>query len=179
VKSRKALLFIAMSLDGYIADETGGIGFLNLAEMEGEDYGYGAFALTTDTIILGRKSWDTVLSLNIPQLYAEKKVYVISQSRQGKSGNAEYFGGDLPEFVRSLKAQDGLDLFIDGGSQVIHTLMKQKLIDRMVISIIPILLGGGVPLFRPGFPMQHLKLISSRDFTSGLVQLEYEIISLI
>ncbi|MBK6967363.1 MAG: dihydrofolate reductase [Bacteroidales bacterium] len=174
---RKAVLFIAMSLDGYIADENGDIGFLNSVEMEGEDYGYSAFVATTDVVILGRKTWETVLSFNVAQPYEGKKVYVISGNKPSVEGNVEYYGDDLPDLVRKLKAEIGLDLFIDGGSQVIHTLLKERLIDRMIISIIPILLGDGIPLFRPGFPSQNLKLIKTGEFTSGLVQLEYEIIS--
>jgi dihydrofolate reductase len=172
---RKAVLFIAMSLDGYIADQTGGIGFLNLVEMEGEDYGYEAFATTIDVVILGRKTWETVLSYNIAQPYEGKKVYVISGNKRSAEGNVEYYGDNLPDLVRKLKAENGLDLFIDGGSQVIHTLLKEHLIDRMIISIIPVLLGDGIPLFQPGFPAQNLKLIKTGEFTSGLVQLEYEI----
>ncbi|MHC1776816.1 MAG: dihydrofolate reductase family protein [Lentimicrobium sp.] len=178
MERRKAVLFIAMSLDGYIADQTGGIGFLNLVEMEGEDYGYEAFASTTDVVILGRKTWDTVLSYNIPHPYKGKKVFVISGTRQDAKDNVEFYTDNLPDLVRRLKAENGLDIYIDGGSQVIHTLLQKRLIDRMIISIIPVLLGDGILLFQPGLPLQNLKLIKTRDFISGLVQTEYEILSI-
>jgi dihydrofolate reductase len=175
--NRKVVLFIAMSLDGYIADQQGDIGFLKMVEKDGEDYGYGAFFSTVDVVVLGRKTWDTILTFNIPQPYEGKKVYIISQSRQGSEGNTEYYGEDLPTFIRKLKAGKGLDIFVDGGSQVILSLLKEHLIDRMIISIIPVLLGVGVPLFRPGIPVHNLKITRSREFPAGLVQLEYEVLT--
>lgn len=177
VDNRKTVLFIAMSLDGYIADQQGGIDFLKLVEKDGEDYGYGKFFSTIDVVVLGRKTWDTLLSLNIPQPYEGKKVYIISRSRQGFDGNAGYYGEDLPALIRKLKTEKGLDIFIDGGSQVVHSLLKEHLIDRMIISIIPILLGNGTPLFRTGSPLQNLRLIQSKNFPTGLVQLEYEVLA--
>jgi len=177
VDNRKALLFIAMSLDGYIADQQGDIGFLKLVETDGEDYGYRDFFSTIDVVVLGRKTWDTILSFSIPQPYEGKKVYIISGSRQGTTGNSEYYGKDLPTLIRNLKAGKGLDIFVDGGSQVALSLLKEHLIDRMIISIIPVLPGDGIPLFRPGFPKQNLKLTKSRDFSTGLVQLEYKVLT--
>lgn len=177
VNNRKVLLFIATSLDGYIADQKGSIDFLKLVEKNGEDYGYADFFSTVDVVVLGRKTWDTILSLNIPQPYEGKKVYIISKSRQGSEGNAGYYGEDLTTLIRELKDEKGLNIFVDGGSQVINSLLKEHMIDRMIISIIPVLLGDGIPLFRTGFPLQNLRLIQSKNFPSGLVQLEYEVLA--
>ncbi len=166
-----------MSLDGYIADQHGDISFLKIVEEKGEDYGYQEFFSTIDVVILGRKTWDTILSYNIPQPYEGKQIFVISHTRKGIVGNARYYGKELPALIRKLKAESGLDIFIDGGSQLIHTLLKEHLIDRLTISVIPVLLGSGTPLFRPDVPLQNLRLTQVRNFHTGLVQLEYEVLT--
>jgi len=173
---RNVILYIAMSLDGFIADTAGDIDFLRLVEKEGEDYGYNTFSSSTDVVILGRKTWDTVLSFNIPDLYSGKKVYVISSSRKGQDGNAYYYNGDLSALISKLKSETGLDIYIDGGGELVFSLLSVKLIDRMIISVIPVLLGGGTRLFRPSFPLQSIKLTNCLTFSTGLVQLHYELI---
>lgn len=175
MQGRSVVLYIAMSLDGYIADEKQGIGFLGLVEKAGEDYGYSAFSSTTDVVILGRKTWDTVLLFNIPVPYEGKKVYVISRSRQGTQGVAEYYNGELPALIHDLKARQGLDIYIDGGSEIVHSLLKDRLIDKLIISVIPVLLGNGVPLFKPPLPQQKLTLLQRQSYPSGLLQLTYKV----
>lgn len=173
--TRKVVLFIAMSLDGFIADGEQSIGFLKSVEQEGEDYGYHAFFSTTDVVVLGRKTWDSLKLLNILQPYNGKKVFVISRSRQGFDGVAEYYNGAPAELITRLKTEQGLDIFVDGGSEIIHSLLKGQLIDRMTISVIPVLLGNGTPLFRTQFPLQNLKLLHSQHYPKGLVKLIYEV----
>jgi len=165
-----------MSLDGFIADAAGDIDFLRLVEKEGEDYGFNTFSSSTDVVILGRKTWDTVVSFNIPDLYSGKKVYVISSGRKGQDGIAEYFNGDLSALIRKLKSETGLDIYIDGGGELVLSLLRVKLIDRIIISVIPVLLGDGTRLFRPSFPLQSIKLTNCLAFSTGLVQLHYELI---
>jgi dihydrofolate reductase len=176
MNARNVILYIAMSLDGYIADADGDIGFLRLVEKDGEDYGYSTFSSSTDVVILGRKTWDTVLSFNIPELYSGKKVYVVSSGRKGQDGIAEYYNGDLGALIGKLKSETGLDIHIDGGGELVFSLLKEKLIDRMVVSVIPVLLGGGTRLFRPSFTFQKIKLTNCLTFSTGLVQLHYETI---
>jgi dihydrofolate reductase len=170
---RQVVLFIAMSLDGYIADENGNIQFLSVVDDPPEDYGYSEFIKTIDTVIMGRKTYEKVLSLGIDFPHRDKKVYVFSRRKKGKDKNVEFYNGGIEVLLKNIRKTSGLDIFIDGGAELVFELMRQNLIDKYIISIIPVFLGGGIPLFRSGGPMQILRLIRSETFSSGLVQLSY------
>lgn len=170
---RKLVLYIAMSLDGYIAAENDDLSFLSAVEQEGEDYGYTEFINTIDTIILGRKTYDKVISMGYPYPMHGEKVYVITRSEKPSIGSVEFYSGDLNELVGLLKQQPGKNIFCDGGADIVNLLLKAGLFDEITISIIPVLLGSGVRLFQGGGVEQKLKLVSSKSFPKGLVQLHY------
>jgi dihydrofolate reductase len=170
---RKLVLYIAMSLDGYIAAENDDLSFLSAVEQEGEDYGYAEFINTIDTIILGRKTYDKVISMGHPYPMHGEKVYVITRSEKPSIGSVEFYSGDLNELVGLLKQQPGKNIFCDGGAEIVNLLLKAGLFDEITISIIPVLLGSGVRLFQDGGVEQKLKLVSSKSFPKGLVQLHY------
>lgn len=170
---RKLLLYIAMSLDGYIAGANDDLGFLSSVEQEGEDYGYAKFIDTIDTIILGRKTYDKVISMGHPYPMHGEKVYVITRSERPPIGSVEFYTGNLAELVSRLKQQPGKNLFCDGGAEIVNELLKAGLFDEIIISTIPVLLGGGIRLFKAGFNLRNLTLVSSKSFPKGLVQLHY------
>ena len=174
MKQREVILYIAMSLDGYIAKEDGDIGWLLEVEIPDEDYGYKDFVSTVDTVIMGRKTYDKVLSFGIEFPHKGRKCYVISKSRTGSDENVDYLNGDLRDLIASLKSEEGKDIFIDGGAETVFELMKNKLINKYVISIIPVMLGSGISLFKNGRPEEKLKFIESKTYQSGLVQLWYK-----
>lgn len=170
---RKLVLFIAASMDGYIAAPNDDLSFLSLVNKEGEDYGYSSFIQTVDTAIVGRKTYDWVMA-NVPEFsHADKNTYVITRSPKPSNGNITFYSGNLKDLITELKAKKGKNIFCDGGSEIIHELLKEKLIDEMTVSIIPILLGNGTRLFKDGAPEQKLKLISTKQFDTGLTQLHY------
>lgn len=170
---RKLVLYIAMSLDGYIADENDNLDFLSTVEMEGEDYGYTAFTKTVDTIIMGRRTYDKVLSFGIEFPHKDKKCYVLSKSKTGSDENVEFWNGSATELLNQIRQSEGKNIYCDGGSQVVFELMKAQLIDQYVISVIPVLLGNGILLFKPGRERSDLRLENSISYPSGLVQLWY------
>lgn len=172
--NRPVILYIAMSLDGFIAKDEDNLDFLSVVETPGEDYGYAAFQTEVDTLIWGRKTYDKVLSFGIPFLHKDKRCMVLSRTRTGKDENVEYYNGDLKNLIAALRQQPGKGIYCDGGAEVVDALLKEWLIDKMIISIIPHLVGRGVRLFKNGRPEQYLKLIRSSTFPSGLVQLWYE-----
>ena len=172
--TRKLTLYIATSLDGYIAKSDDDISWLPMVEAEGEDYGYYDFIATVDTVILGRRTYDKVLSMDVGIPHADKECYVITHTPRPPEGNITFYTGNLKELVTSLKAKEGGTIFCDGGAQVIAELLKDKLVDEFIISIIPILLGDGIRLFKEGLPEQQLEFVSSKGFKSGLVQLHYK-----
>ena len=172
--TRKVILYIAMSLDGYIAKPNDNLDFLKMVEEKGEDYGYGDFICTIDTVIIGRKTYDWVLT-QVPEFpHANEKTFVITRTPRTTEGNIIFYSNDLKDLIHQLKSEPGKNIFIDGGAEIVNILLKDRLIDEFYISIIPILLGEGVRLFKDGRPEQTLKLIETKSFQKGLVQLHYE-----
>jgi dihydrofolate reductase len=170
---RKVILYIAASLDGYIATDNDDISFLSIVQTPGEDYGYSDFIETVDTVILGRKTYEKALSFGEGFPHRDKKCYVISRTKRGTDKNVEFYNGDIGQLITTLRNTSGKNIFVDGGAQTVFELMKRNLIDKYIISIIPHLLGGGITLFKPGRQEQKIKLMRSMTFPSGLVQLWY------
>ena len=173
---RKISLFIATSLDGYIAKPNDDLSFLKLVEKEGEDYGYAEFTNTIDTLIVGRKTYDHVLREIGPSHYdnGQRDVYVITRTERPQAGRTIFHTGNISELVKRLKSEKGENIYCDGGAEVIDELLKQDLIDEFIISVIPVLLGDGTRLFKDGRPEQILELISVKAFETGLTQLHYK-----
>jgi len=172
--NRKLILYIAMSLDGYIAKEDDNIDFLSIVETPDEDYGYSDILKRVDTVIWGRKTFDKVLSFGEGVPHKDKKVYVISKSKTGNESHAEYCG-DVVQLIKSLKNQTGKDIYCDGGGEIVYELLKNRLFDRLIISIIPHLVGSGIRLFKDGNIEQELKFKQSTSYSSGLVQVWYDL----
>lgn len=173
---RKISLFIAMSLDGYIAKPNDDLSFLKLVEKDGEDYGYAKFTADIDTIIIGRKTYDYVLKEIGASHYdnGQRDVYVITRTERPQIGRTIFYTGNIAELVEKLKSEKGKNIYCDGGAEVINELLKNSLIDEFIISIIPVLLGNGTKLFRDGRPEQILEFVSAKTFETGLVQLYYK-----
>ena len=173
---RKLSLFIATSLDGYIAKPNDDLSFLKLVEKEGEDYGYAKFTSTIDTIIIGRKTYDYVLK-EIGSFHydnGERDVYVITRTERPGVGKIKFYTGNLIELVHKLKSEHGKNIYCDGGAEIINELSKHDLIDEFIISVIPVLLGNGTRLFKDGRPEQTLEFITAKTFDTGLMQLHYK-----
>jgi len=170
---RKVILYIAMSLDGYIAKPDGDITFLSIVEQEGEDYGYSDFIKTVDTVVVGRKTYDKILSMGFDFPHSDKDAYIITRTSRPSVGSVKFYTDSLIDLVARLKSEDGKHIFVDGGAEIVNELLKDNLIDEFYISVIPVLLGEGIPLFKGGRPEIGLKLISSKSFDKGLVQLHY------
>lgn len=173
---RSLIIYIATSLDGYIAKPNDDLSFLKLVEKEGEDYGYAAFTTTIDTIILGRKTYDWVLKEIGSSHYdnGERDVYVITRTKKPGVGRTSFYTGNLTELVQQLKSREGKNIYCDGGAEIINELLKADLIDEIIISIIPVLVGNGTRLFNDGRPEQQLELINTKTFETGLIQLHYK-----
>lgn len=170
---RKLVLFIAMSLDGYIAKPDGDISFLSLVEKEGEDYGYAKYIETVDTVILGRKTYDKILSMGFGLPYGDRNIIVLTRNPHPVTDKVTFYSGSLSGLISKLKSQAGLNIYCDGGSETIYQLLQEDLIDEITVSIIPVLLGEGIPLFEKGFQEKNLQLVSTESFPKGLVQLHY------
>ncbi len=173
---RTLSIYIATSLDGYIAKPNDDLGFLKLVEKEGEDYGYAEFTSTIDTIILGRKTYDWVLREIGSAHYdnGERDVYVITGTERPGVGKTKFYTGNLTELIQRLKSGTGKNIYCDGGAEIINELLKNDLIDEFIISVIPVLVGNGTRLFKDGRPEQQLELVSTKAFDTGLVHVHYK-----
>lgn len=173
---RKIKLFIATSLDGFIAQPNDDLSFLKLVEKEGEDYGYAAFTSTIDTIIIGRKTYDYVVKEIGASHYnnGKRDVYVITRTERQDNGRIKFYTGNIKDLVTKIKSEAGKDIYCDGGAEVVNELLKYDLIDELTISIVPILLGNGTRLFKEGRPEQLLEFVNAKTFETGLTQLYYK-----
>jgi len=172
--SRKVILYIATSLDGYIATKNENLDFLSLVEQEGEDYGYADFIKTVDTVIVGRKTYDKVLSMGFDFPHADKESYIITRTPKPTIGNIQFYTENLEALILKLKEKDGQNIFVDGGAEIVNLMMNDNLIDVFCVSIIPVLLGDGISLFQDNRPELQLKFVRSETFKSGLVQIWYQ-----
>ncbi len=173
---RTLSIFIAASLDGYIAKPNDDLSFLKLVEKEGEDYGYTEFTANIDTIIIGRKTYDWVLGKIGASHYdnGERNVYVITRNEKPGVGKTTFYTGDLTELVQQLKRENGKNIYCDGGAEIVNELLKNDLIDEFIISVIPVLVGDGTRLFEDGRPEQQLEFLGAKTFDTGLTQLHYK-----
>jgi dihydrofolate reductase len=169
-------IFIAASLDGYIAMPNDDLSFLKPVEKEGEDYGYAEFTANIDTIIVGRKTYDWVLKEIGSSHYdnGKRKVYVITRKARPDVGKTTFYTGNLAELIKILKTENGKNIYCDGGAEIINELLQNDQIDEFIISIVPVLVGNGTRLFKDGRPEQKLEFVSAKTFETGLIQLHYK-----
>lgn len=173
---RKVVLYISMSLDGFIATKDDSLDWLDTIDHGENDYGYNALKERVDAYIIGRKTYDVVMKLTGGKFQQAEwfDCYVVSRSAREPENGVTFFNGEVKELVAKLKGEEGKDIYCDGGGQIVKALSDQNLIDEYIISIIPVLLGDGKRLFPGGLEnQQNLELISSEAYNSGLVQVRY------
>ena len=172
-ETRKLIVYIACSLDGYIAGPKDDLSFLALVEKEGEDYGYNAFIQTVDTVVMGRRTYDWVINQVDVFPHADKQTFIITHRPQTSAGDLQFYDGSLKVLATELKSQAGKHIFCDGGAMVVNELLKEDLIDEFILSVVPVLLGDGIPLFQKQSGIKNLELASVKQFETGLVQMHY------
>jgi dihydrofolate reductase len=166
-------VFIAVSVDGYIARPDGSLDWLDSVQQEGEDYGYKSFFDSVDALVVGRKTYDTALGFDTWP-YAGKRCIVFTRRPVDARRNEEVFAGEPKALVERL-ARDGVRrVYVDGGD-VIRQFLESRLIDDLTLSVIPVMLGSGIRLFGGGEPEGGLVLEEARSFASGLAQLRYRV----
>ncbi len=176
MSSRKLILYISMSLDGFIAANDDDLSWLSIVEKEGEDYGYTKFNEGVDTYIVGRKTYDTILTLTggvFPQA-EQHKCYVITRQQRESENGVTFYTGDIEELINNLKKEGGKNIYCDGGGEIVKLLMENNLIDEYIVSVVPVILGDGKRLFIGETPRVNLKAMPIKQFESGLVQLHYK-----
>ena len=171
-----ASVFVGTSLDGFIARPNGNFDFLPPGG--GEPHGYAEFIASVDAIVMGRHTFDTVLTMS-PWPYAQKRVVVLSSRPIDFSpvvdGKVEQMSGSPAEIVAQLEATGAHHLYIDGGITV-QSFLRAGLIQRLIITRVPVLIGEGIPLFGALPHDIRLHHVSTKQYASGLVSSEYQVV---
>lgn len=165
-------VFLAVSLDGFIAREDGGIDWLMHYDDPGEDYGFKAFFDTVDVLVMGRNTYDVATSFDTWP-YGDKRLIVLTHRPIEPKHNETSYSGMVAELVQSLGYEGGKRICLDGGNAIRQGLAA-GLVDDMTLTWIPMLLGRGIPLFTPDVPESEWKLAGVLSYASGLLQSRYE-----
>jgi dihydrofolate reductase len=170
----KVILYIAASLDGYIADEEGGVGWLARYEGDDDDYGYGALLERVGTAVMGGRTYRQVLGFG-PWPYAALTTYVVTRQPllDPPVPSVHAFQGDIGELVDRIWAESDKDIWLVGGSDLVAQFADKHLIDEYILFVMPLLLGAGIPLFQDLHRHTLLELDRAASYASGVVELRY------
>lgn len=175
----KISVYIATSIDGYIARKDGELDWLENfnppSENLSEDYGFKEFLASVDVLIMGKNTYKIVEDSD-SWPYQGKRVIVLSSSLSSVCDKAELYAGDITLLINKLYSEGVTHIYVDGG-KTISQYMNAGLIDKLIISIIPVILGSGIPLFNHIIRDSWYQLTSSKAYANGLVQLQYEVVT--
>lgn len=169
---RKIRLFIASSLDGYIARESGEIDWL----FTDQDYGYTEFFNQVDTVIMGNKTYQQILGFG-EYPYKGKEAFVFSQNQSSeKDDNVKFISSNWQDFINQIRQTKGRDIWLVGGARIIHWFLKNGFIDELILSIHPIILGSGIPLILHDSTLETMLILKDvNKFNTGLLQVAYDV----
>lgn len=174
---RKIILYIAASTDGYIARPDGNIDWLQDKKynIPDEDFGYTAFLQTIDTTLMGHRTYKEVMGFDMPFPYPDFKNYVFSRSDQEDTEFVSFVKDDVVDFIEKLKEQPGKDIWLIGGGQLNSVVLNAGLLDEIILTYIPIILGKGIRLFSEEANEHKLKLIPTENklYRNGFLQVRY------
>lgn len=175
---RETVLYIAMSLDGYIADARGSVDWLQGAEASAEmPDTYGEFLETVDTVIMGATTYRQIVTELSPDAwpYAGLEAYVLTHSLLADRAGVTFVNGSPSALIDALRSRAGKNIWICGGADIARQLLEADKIDRIILSVIPVLLGTGLPLFPDQRRLTRLHLLRTRAL-NGIVEVEYAVI---
>jgi dihydrofolate reductase len=176
VPRRKIIVNLAMSADGYIARTDGNLDWLTRRPAPKGFYGLPKFSRTIDAKILGRKTFD--LSVKMGASFSADDVhYVFSRRSPPKSVpvGVQFVAESISAFAERLRKQTGKNIWMMGGSEIIGSFLDEAAIDEFIITVVPTLIGEGIPLIAPRHRYVALRLLGVQQFPDGVVQLHYEV----
>jgi dihydrofolate reductase len=174
---RKIKLYIAISLNGKIAGADGSVDWLeNIPNPAKTDYGYAGFFDSVDTTIQGYNTYNQVIGWGIDFPYKGKKNYVLTKKQNVKNTEfVEFITENHAEFIKRLKEEKGRDIWLIGGSKANTLVLNAGLLDEIIVFVMPVILSGGIELF-DAFPAEtQLKLLESKSYSSGVVEMKYSV----
>jgi dihydrofolate reductase len=170
--SRNVILYIAMSLDGYIARKNGDVDWLDGDGSEpNADIGYDEFYGSIDTVIMGRKTYDQILTFG-EYPYKGTKGYVYTSEKRDNNEDVKFTDENVEDLIGKLKRENGKDIWLIGGAGIIDDFIKKDLIDEYFVTVIPCILGEGISLFKKNIHEIKLKLLKN-ETVNGMVMLHY------
>lgn len=173
---RKIVLFIAMSLDGYIADSNGGVGWLEGELPEENDMvSYQEFIKDIDTVIMGSNTYNQLVTELSPNewMYPHFTSYIVTHHPKQSTDEIRFTDESPAQLVTRLKAETGKDIWVCGGAAIVRQLVQNDLIDKYYINVMPTILGSGIHLFDTLENEMKLKLIQTKSY-NGITDLVYE-----
>ncbi len=174
----RADVYVAASLDGFIARSDGSIDWLMDADPGDGEYGFEEFLASVDALVMGRKTFDFVLEVG-EWPYGDKPVFVLTHRRlefpDGFPGRVERVSGEPHEVASVMDRRDIERAYVDGG-EAIRSFLRAGLVQRIIITTVPVLLGSGIPLFSPLDADVQLRLVRHEAFDNGWTQVEYEVV---
>ncbi len=174
---RKIKLYIATSLDGKIAAPDGSVSWLeSILNPEQTDYGYQAFYDSIDTTLMGYSTYQAIEGFAGPFPYTDKENFVFTRKpAPPPAEHVTFVQSEIPSFLNALKEKPGKDIWLIGGGKFAGYLIGEQLVDEMMLFVMPILLGEGIPLFEAAFPQTSLVLLDELRYQNGVKMLHYAI----
>jgi len=166
----KVILYVATSLDGFIAEADGGVSFLEPFQVDGEDHGYAAFMAQVDTLALGARTYEQAVSFGWE--YGARPAFVFSRRELPVPPGADvrFVSGAVADVLPQL---DGT-VFLVGGADLVRQFLEARAIDELNLHVVPVLLGGGIPLFADP-PFAEAELTGTEAYSTGVVRLSYRL----
>ena len=164
-------MFVAATLDGYIADVGGSLDWLHAAAAEGEDFGHDDLMNTVDALAMGRGTYDYIEHLE-PLPFSDRPVYVFTHRDVVARDGVTFWAATPEDAVREWTSRGLRRVYVDGG-KLISSFLDAGLIDDITVTVVPLLLGEGTPLFSPSPRVTPLELDSVSGYPSGMAQLRY------
>lgn len=181
----KITCYIAMTLDGFIADEYGSVSFLDDVNNIGDDFGYTDFYKSVDAVMMGSKTYEQVLSFG-GYPYSNKKSFVLTSRKDELEAKTsfqdtiefpiEFYTGNIGDIIQALREERRYQhLWLIGGSDLIRQMIEEGILDELRLTIIPKLLGKGIPLFNHVNTFQFFSLIGTKTYSKGVLELHYDL----
>lgn len=171
---KKIILYIAASLDQRIAEPDGGLDWLTgFPNPEKTDYKYHDLLASVDTVIMGGKTYRELLNMDVIWPYPNQHTYVVSHHDWGTKENISFITENIIETIYELRNQEGKDIWLVGGGELISMLLAADLVDEMRITYIPIILGKGIPLFPEQPKESKWELTGNKTYNSDVLMVEY------
>ncbi len=165
-------MYIAVSVDGYIARPNGDVDWLETEE----PFDFGPFNASVDTVLMGHQTYKKSLTFS-EDVFGDKDYYVFTKNHLNtKDDRVQFINADPKSFVKQLQQNPGLNIWLMGGGILNASFLNSGVVDELQLFYVPILLGEGIPLFQGNYPQTTLKMVHHKSHAGGLMELKYQVL---